>query len=351
MVLVPVTKLRQRSPLMLKPLVVITPTEVGPFTVSSSQGGYELRAEGFSHCPTVCAYEGGALIAFYTGREGTEQQRVVVVRWDRRSRLYSLIATFPGGTGNPVIWQETDSSATLLFSRFEWTGEAPPWADCSLWLSRIIGGVVGEPERFPARRGLVGRCQPVEALRTRRPSLILPLYHEKPAYGALYIRRGLHRPWERSGTIGKEHGHLMQPALWTQFGDYHVLCRNYTGPSFGSAYYSKSRGGRNWSTIKVSPIENYNNSIVVVPTRQGPWIVWNATRGRSALTLGRLGMEGAVPTVVGRYSLTGPGEHGAYPNWGSVDGDLHLVWQGAGVGGTCITHQIIEGFFFKGRVS
>lgn len=316
--------------------------DVPDITVTHTLNSNYLRIKPNNHCAAVCTYAaGGVIIAFYTGREGTKEQRVVLVRW-HPMKGYSLLRVLPVDTGNPVLWSEPDGGFSLLFSRFERTG-GWVWADCSLWLVKFDDkarptGV----DQFPAKKGLLGRCPPILALRREKGSLLLPLYSETPAYGAIYLRRGPQGSWKRLGTIGRERGIVMQSSLWTMDGQYFSFSRNHKRPEYmgekRKAWYSRSEDGRRWDPVKPSVVyDNTDNSILVVNNGPDSWVVWNQGEGRGALMLAPLQKPHA-----GIQLNTGP--MGSYPNYCWEGRDLHLVWTETVGSYRDIAHRVIRGF-------
>ncbi len=296
-----------------------------------------------NHCATVAAHPLGALIAFYTGRECGPDQRVVVVLWDSARDVYIPIAALSSGTGNPVLWAEPDGTVGMLFSQFEgknwwthcrlWTMEFGPASDS--WDNGIRSSI---PVPFPANIGLVGRCPPIWSARGDG-ALLMPLYHERPAWGVLYRRRKPGGPWKWWATIGRHNDCLMQPAIWYDQGRYWALCRSTKPRELPWALMSSSDNARGrWGSIWASRWPNQHNSIVVIPDGDNTQVVWNEEHRRK-LMIGpvhgpELGGVQLNPTAV---------PHASYPNWAWVGRDLHLVWT-QGVGTRKIVHRIMKDF-------
>lgn len=304
-----------------------------------TRGRALLSYKTFNHCATICPHPDGAVLAFYTGREGTPDQSVVCLIWRESTNSYHTLFHLPEGTGNPVLWYES-GRFSLLYSRFE-DYKSWVWANCSLWMTQILDDQV-HTYRFPARKGLLGRCPPIESV-SSEDTLLLPLYHEKPAFGVIYARKGINGTWKRHGTIGRGENTVMQPTLWSVGKSHLALCRNSSRKISGGtakAWFSSSRTGRTWMDIEPSLIfNNSNNSILVVPHDVDSWVVWNDDpTGRRSLSMAQIW---AVDSTKRRLNV---GEYAAYPNYCWVGRDLHLVWTEAFEGAYRIAHQVFRGF-------
>lgn len=307
------------------------------------------------HCATVCPYWDGVAIAYYSGPECSNQQRVHI-RYQSGGVVRAKLTLYPK-TGNCILCPTESGNMVLIYSYFNDTdGYTVPtspvgrWAYCSNWKVKIDKNFkldTYEPLPTQPATGYLVRCSPIKV----NNEWILPMYRENPAYG-LIMKSTDGWNWRTAGTIGmslrhglgtKTRGHnLMQPSLWYDGTTLHSLSRNSGRLAMSYAHYSSSADfGETWSTPSTTKITNTNNSLAVISDdATNPWMIWNYGSGRSILALGQLSGKEAIANVI-----LNRGASGSYPNYCfDVSGRLHIVHTEQGR----IAHHILyPGFYEK----
>lgn len=258
----------------------------------------------FNHCPTICEFGNGILLAYYGGIECTDRQKVFIEYWVNMKLITREHIWLK--TGNPVLWNEL-GNAGLIFSLFidnDLNGSFPVnpvdrWSYCINYYTNISinNNKLSRSKLYRLKInpviGCLGRCQPIYI----NNKILFPFYREKNPYGIIIER--CNNKWNRLGKIGDElnnfngrfgYGSLIQPTLWVDTkGIIHSLSRDIT--ILHLAWYSKSLDfGYTWSKPIHTMIENYNNSLVAINDgSDNPFIIWNNSNiGRYNLTIGEL---------------------------------------------------------------
>jgi len=307
----------------------------------------------FNHCSSVCPYDRGVLLAWYSGVGECQDDQSVHVIFIQES-VKSEPLRIGNGTGNPVfIPGETKDSAILLWSQFEDDGLnrrlVDRWKTCSLWMQEIkfLDNVerpirIGEAQKIAEpEQHLLGRCNPIQD----GDSNLLPLYDEVTRECVIFKGSGLnYKEVSRYGTD------MIQPTLWKKNGfssfssfSSPLICslsRNFPGPQSDSrtrsknSFFCEGMAGESWSQPTKTSIPNINNSLHVVLWNKENIILWNDTIEpyRRRMTLGVLTIEpdecGFSNIVVERIAVVGDvtdDGYGAYPS-ACVDyyGNLHF---------------------------
>ena len=110
-----------------------------PQTLNQSlgvNGSFDVAASQFNHCSSVCPFNDGVMITWYSGfGECLDDQSVHCIFIDKYGM--SGILRLGDKTGNPIAW-EYNGRTFLLWSYFEDTGDITNpvnrWKYCSLWI-------------------------------------------------------------------------------------------------------------------------------------------------------------------------------------------------------------------------
>lgn len=286
------------------------------------------------HCATICKYKKNIIIAYYEGQECTNNQRVVIEIW-AGDKLILRNSLYPK-TGNCVL-APSNNRLELIYSYFNDTnmdgkvcsinGQVRRWQYCSNWVAEIKSIQLDNTEvvyfntkalQIQPSIGFLTRCNPITVDNER----ILPLYHEKYAYGRI-MKQSNYSDWYTCGDIGMNNPRgfrMIQPTLWCD-GSLHSLSRNFSNEKSFAIYSRSVDMGHTWSEPKLSEIDNHNNSLVVAhDSTSNPWVIWNYGYRRNNLVLGKLDGLKAVPLLKLNKTI-----NGSYPNYCWDKGDLHIV--------------------------
>lgn len=323
------------------------------------------RNGGQHHCASVCE-EGNSRafwLAFYNGRECTNEQHVVVQYWDEDELLQGEIE-LGAGTGNPVVFYDGVNKKTILiFSRFTDTdvdGEfmhevasrpVERWKYCRNYVGELEVGLHDGPqlknvEEISCTYGLLARISPMQVDQEKWGfTHFIGFYREKdpkcslwgydPAHTRLSKRfrqmsefcqitdRLRTSKWV-TGPLGDGVG--IQPTF-TFFGDsLYAFCRNVARVKGDDrrAWMCVSQVGEKWTTPVQSVFPSHNNSLSFADAAGGKWAVFSTDSRRTNLWLYNLRSAKA-------FDLRVPDEAGdrmtySYPNM-FVDslGGLHVV--------------------------
>jgi hypothetical protein len=263
----------------------------------------ELVADPFNHCSSICPYEDGILITWYSGQGECRDDQSVYLLFIQKNGT-SVPLRLGDRTGNPVLWRDGDH-AYLLWSHFEDSGYikhlADRWKYCSNWIMQVEVknnqvSLVGKTAILRGKN-LLGRCRPVEY----EDKIYLPMYDELDRHGVIVAGRGL--TYRLSGKIGRD---MIQPTLWVQDGKLCSLSRTFHSAHHFSQY-SESSDGRTWSEPILSSIPNRNSSLHVLTWHGYNLLIWNDTDQlrRRDLTIGILDGLGVCPlfrlAAIGSY--------------------------------------------------
>jgi hypothetical protein len=236
----------------------------------------------FHHCATIAINDNWTWVAFYNGKECTDDQRVVITCSPESGDFITY--ELGSKTGNPILWSE-NGYVYLLYSQFEDKDEegneprfpVERWKYCSNHVARLhidlFAGIsfeyLGEVEDG---FGLLGRCQPIEF----NGKILLPLYREKdPRCEIWESNNGNLKRLSVFGEMDEEslkdeklsymgNGVAIQPTLIVDDdGNLCAFCRNVV-QSHRTAWCSKSKDGIEWEDIRESTIANFNSSLVYV---------------------------------------------------------------------------------------
>jgi hypothetical protein len=312
-----------------------------PQTLNQSlevNGSFDVAASQFNHCSSVCPFNDGVLITWYSGfGECLNDQSVHCIFIDKYGM--SGILRLGDKTGNPIAW-EYDGKLFILWSRFEDTGDISNpvnrWKYCSLWIQECYIGLSNGNNRYDIKLldkpqmlsgpedGLLARCNPIAI----DGEILLPLYHESQRHGV--IMKGKNKSFRTIGNI--DGADIIQPTLWESGGIIHSLSRDFSSHSaLNKARYSLSEDrGMTWSDPVPTNIHNRNNSIHVINYGDDDFVLWNnSSHGRDNLTLGILHYES--------LSLEGPKigiepimvvnkVYGSYPSIATHNSDLYFSY-------------------------
>ena len=308
------------------------------------------RVEPYGHCATICPHKQGVLVAYYSGPECTDEQRIHIKYFEKGETKTENV--LPKKTGNCVLIPTQPQKATLIFSYFTDTdGINKPrspierWIYCSNW--KVLVGSTEEGIRFnnceilgiEPVTGLLTRCSPIQI----KEKWLLPLYREHNCYGQI-IQSSDGWRWQSQGIIGGDRieksgrfgtGILIQPTIWEDGKTCYSLSRDITKNR--RAWYSQSDDfGKTWSEPQTTQLWNSNNSLVAIQDKTAkPLLVWNHGVSRSILLLGRWDPNklNARPFV-----KLNQGMASSYPNYcWDYKRNLHIVHSDSGP----ITHHIL----------
>ena len=285
-----------------------------------------VSASKFNHCSTVCPYQHGILLAWYSGSgECRDDQSVHVVSIEGSQQSKPL--RIGDCTGNPVL-VPAKKDAILLWSKFEDNGKisrlADRWKTCSLWTQKIgvrCGEVclLGKPHKIAGpEQHLLGRCNPL----THNGSILLPLYDEVERTCVIFEGEDLCYT-----EVGRYGTNIIQPTLWLRDNRICSLARNFTQHNKRS-FFCESIDGKSWSQPTMTRLWNLNNSVHVVKWNNEDIVLWNDTDGRlrKNLTIGVLKYEvdelGFLHITAEPIEVVGV-EYGAYPSM-CIDADDNL---------------------------
>jgi len=310
-----------------------------PQTLNQSlgvNGSFDVAASQFNHCSSVCPFNDGVMITWYSGfGECLDDQSVHCIFIDKYGM--SGILRLGDKTGNPIAW-EYNGRTFLLWSYFEDTGDITNpvnrWKYCSLWiqeycveLSNSVNNkydirLLGKPKLLSGpEEGLLARCNPIIV----DDEVMLPLYHEAERYGVIMKGKGT-----SFKTIGKiqsknDDSNIIQPTLWESDGIIHSLSRDFNPrATLNKARYSFSEdGGVTWSDPSATTLHNRNNSIHVVKYEGEDYVLWNdSPHGRDNLTLGILPSNLVEPQTQIEPIMIVDKVYGSYPSIATHGDDL-----------------------------
>lgn len=304
-----------------------------------------IQEHGSSHCAAICKLYDGVLIAYYSGPECTDRQRVQLHFYRDREIISSL--TLPQKTGNCILIPVNEKEVTLIYSIFNDTdgienASSPVnrWRFCcnlksTIYLNKdiikITNPILLETE---LSIGYLVRCSPI----FNDNIWYLPIYMEHNVHGLILTSKDGWN-WRESGRIGQSNkiygsrfgsGVLIQPTIWfDEKNILHSLSRDVTRNKKAWYSYSKNKG-ETWSEPETSSIWNDNNSIVVVNNnKSNPLVVWNDGFGRSNLCLGQLNIDNKSISPIVKLNES---FNGSYPNYCfDSDNNLNIVHTDGGV--------------------
>jgi len=306
------------------------------------------------HCASIAHCYAGTFLAFYVGKECTDEQRVVI--YFKSNHGYEAHIELPNKTGNPVIWNQ-NGDIKLLYSTFEdedEKGEKPRtpvdrWKFCNNWLCDVgLGSILsdnGRPaigysniRKIDGAFGLLGRCAPY----VYKGEAYLPLYREKNPQCEIW--KYTNDTLEHYSTFGSvDHnwiskeglspgslgiGVAIQPTVFQKDDKLVAYCRNTARlPAMREmfAWYTVSEdGGKTWSDLTKSGIPNHNNSIVVSNRKDRNYMVFNLDARRQKLCL--FNPESKQINYLSYAVLHNRRSSFSYPNYTWDENDnLHIV--------------------------
>jgi len=309
-----------------------------PQTLNQSldvNGSFDVAASQFNHCSSVCPFNDGVMITWYSGfGECLDDQSVHCIFIDKYGM--SGILRLGDKTGNPITWKH-DGKTFLLWSYFEDTGDISNpvnrWKYCSLWIQEYCVELSNSANKYNIKllnkpkllsgpeEGLLARCNPIIV----DDEVILPLYHETERYGV--IMKGKGTSFKTIGKIQSQNddSNTIQPTLWESDGIIHSLSRDFDPhAALNKAKYSLSEdSGVTWSDPIPTTIHNRNNSIHVVKYGDDDFVLWNdSPHGRDNLTLGILRYSSQEPKINIEPIMVVDRVYGSYPSIATHDGDL-----------------------------
>lgn len=293
----------------------------------------------FNHCSSICKYNKGVLLAWYSAKAECDDDQSVCVSYINEYGEKSDPISIGEKTGNPVLIN-TDicETPTIMWSKFEDSEiikrKSDRWKTCSLWIQRIIVKnnkpylITKKEQLTDPSQHLLGRCNP-EIVNTYQygGEVVLPLYDEVERKCVIFGGNDMkYSEYSRYGD------NIIQPTLWQSGDRIFSLSRNFPR-SVGSIIRSceiktkallyESIDLKTWSGPIETNLWNVNNSAQVVRWRDNSIILWNDTPtiSRVNLTLGILNgnsLDAEKVTIVGE-------SYGSYPSM-CVDnlGNLHL---------------------------
>jgi hypothetical protein len=250
------------------------------------------------------------LVAFYSGSGECRDDQSVSILFIKNGTL-AYQKKLEGKTGNPVLWQESEDRAVLLYSKFEDNEHivrlVDRWKFCSLWTVEITrtkrGFDIGQPQKLDTRPHLLGRCLPIKI----GEETLLPLYDEINRCGVIYSVEGTQ--FKHRGDLGKD---MIQPTLWEENGALFAIMRNF-GNRQKLAFMCVSKNkGETWSQPFMTDIPNNNSSLHACKFNKQHLLLWNNTlnRYRYNMTLGQIASIDNVPVAL---PISKVGDYGAYP--------------------------------------
>lgn len=287
--------------------------------------------DAFNHCSTICKYQKGVLLAWYSAKaECTEDQSVYVSyvnEYGEKSKPISI----GDGVGNPVLINTSICDApVLLWSKFEdlsITKRSDRWGYCSLWVQRILVKndqplMVGNKKQLtdPSQH-LLGRCSPI----TYGSKILLPLYDEVDGRCVIFNGNDI-----EYGEISRYGDDIIQPTLWVDGDKIFSMSRNFRRKiknTKSQLYYSTDPCvADSWLGPADTGLWNMNNSVQVARLGDDDLVLWNDTssQNRSNLTLGIL-ISGAILDTKKIDIISDT--HGSYPSMCVDDSNnLHMTF-------------------------
>lgn len=273
----------------------------------------------FNHCSSLCAFNDGVIIAWYSGKSECHTNQAVYVIFINSNSISNPLK-LEDGSGNPTVWS-SNGKIYIIYSKF---GHTPfklidKWKYCTNIVAELILHnnflTIARHTKVPWTN-LLSRCNPINVNGT----VYVPLYNELKRHGVIFKAVGA--TLTELGTIGMgmNNNGMIQPTIWYD-GKFNSLSRTFHS-NLTHAHYSQSVDGAIWSTPQITTIPNNNSSLHTLRWHGHNLIIWNNTtsRLRSNLCLGLIRNIEAV-------ALVKLADFGSYPSM-CVDaiGNLHVTF-------------------------
>lgn len=294
------------------------------------------------HASTItCLGDGGMMAAWFGGtREGAKDVSIYGSTWNSSTRSWGTpsvivdadvarreLGRYVKKLGNPVLYCDQSGRIWLYFVKVSVGG----WSGSSVsWKYSDDGGVTwSESQRFISSPFLnisnLVRSVPLEM---SDGSLLLPVYHEfLTKYGEiLHLSPDgeLIAKYRMGNSVG-----ALQPTLVSVDDQTILAFHRRTGDIAPRVYTNRSGdGGRTWSDIRPTDLQNPNASVAVVRRNNGGFLMaLNASETERLQLSLAISDDGNDWRIVKTFPAIANGLESSYPTLiKSVDGNYHLTY-------------------------
>lgn len=227
------------------------------------------------HAPSICELPDGDLLACcFAGqeKEGTPEQVIVGVRFDRRKREWSApriwVHVPHHAAGNPKVFQAPVEGETWLIAPITYGQWCSGGTLLFMKRSRDGGRAWTDMEMLWEQKGILGKNKPL----VEGSFCLLPVEQEE-LWNPRFLRtEDGGASWDIVGNLGLEAGkRLVQPAV-VRLGDRTLMA--YMRSQENYIYVSYSRDdGKSWSRPEPTALPNNNSGIDMVRLRSGSLVL------------------------------------------------------------------------------